>query len=100
MRRAYEERRNAFVQGLRKVKGLRTLVPQGAFYVFADVSELLNGGSIYDLISEWLEVGVAVAPGMAFGSEYASWVRFSTASSLEELVTAARSLQRRYITSS
>jgi len=96
MRRAYEERRDIFVQELRKVKGLRTLMPQGAFYVFADVSALLNGGSIYDLIRDWLEVGVAVAPGMAFGAEYAGWVRFSTASSMEELVTAARALQKRY----
>jgi|GEM_PF-5550724 len=33
---------------------------------------------------------------IAFGAEYATWVRFSTASSLEELVTAAKALQKKY----
>jgi len=96
MRRAYEERRDAFVAALRRVRGIHTPMPQGAFYVFADVSELLAGRPIYDLIAEWLEVGVAAAPGAAFGADYANWVRFSTASSLSDLVSAAEALQRRY----
>lgn len=96
MRRAYEERRDAFVAALGRVRGIRALKPQGAFYVFADVSDLLQGRPIYDLIAEWLEVGVAAAPGAAFGAEYASWVRFSTASALEDLVAAAQALERRY----
>ncbi len=96
MRRAYQERRDAFLAALRRVRGVRTPTPRGAFYVFADVSELLEGRPIYDLIAEWLEVGVAVAPGAAFGAEYGSWVRFSTASALEDLVAAAKALERRY----
>lgn len=96
MRSAYEERRNRFVEALRRVKGIRTPMPKGAFYVFADVSELRAGRPIYDLIADWLEVGVGVAPGKAFGAEHEDWVRFSTASSMEDLLGAAGALEKRY----
>jgi len=96
MRSAYEERRNKFVAALRRVKGIRTPMPKGAFYVFADVSAIKGDRPIYDLIADWLEVGVAVAPGGAFGAEHSSWVRFSTASSMDDLLGAASALEKRY----
>jgi len=43
------------------------------------------GRDIWDLIREWLELGVAVLPGTAFGSEYGDWVRISLATRREDV---------------
>ena len=46
---------------------MRALKPAGTFYVFADVSAALERRTTWDLVREWLELGVAVLPGTAFG---------------------------------
>lgn len=75
MRQAFDRRRTAIVGGLNAIPGFRTPTPQGAFYVYPDVTALLGrewGGStptttleLADLLLERLEV--AVVPGEAFG---------------------------------
>ena len=75
MRQAFDRRRKAIVSGLNGIPGFRTPTPQGAFYVYPDVTALLGrewGGStptttleLADLLLERLEV--AVVPGEAFG---------------------------------
>lgn len=75
MRQAFDRRRTAIVGGLNAIPGFRTPTPQGAFYVYPDVTALLGrewGGStptstlqLADLLLEKIEV--AVVPGEAFG---------------------------------
>lgn len=75
MREAFDRRRRAIVDGLNAIPGFRTPTPQGAFYVYPDVTALLGrewGGhtpsttlELADLLLEQLEV--AVVPGEAFG---------------------------------
>lgn len=75
MRQAFDRRRKAIVSGLNAIPGFRTPTPQGAFYVYPDVSALLGrewGGAtptstleLADLLLERLEV--ATVPGEAFG---------------------------------
>lgn len=75
MRQAFDRRRKAIVSGLNAIPGFRTPTPQGAFYVYPDVSALLGrewGGTtptstleLADLLLERLEV--ATVPGEAFG---------------------------------
>lgn len=75
MRQAFDRRRRAMVDGLNAIDGFRTPVPQGAFYVYPDVTALLGrpwGGAtptttleLADLLLERLEV--AAVPGEAFG---------------------------------
>ena len=75
MRRAFDRRRRAMVDGLHAIEGFRTPTPQGAFYVYPDVSALLGrewAGTtptttleLADLLLERLEV--ATVPGEAFG---------------------------------
>ncbi|MCA5924672.1 pyridoxal phosphate-dependent aminotransferase [Curtobacterium oceanosedimentum] len=75
MREAFDRRRRAIVDGLNAIPGFRTPTPQGAFYVYPDVTALLGrewAGStptttleLADLILEQTEV--AVVPGEAFG---------------------------------
>ena len=75
MRAAFDRRRKAIVEGLNAIPGFVTPTPQGAFYVYPDVTALLGrewAGStptttleLADLILEHAEV--AVVPGEAFG---------------------------------
>ncbi|WIB17081.1 pyridoxal phosphate-dependent aminotransferase [Curtobacterium sp. MCPF17_050] len=75
MRDAFDRRRKAIVAGLNAIPGFVTPEPEGAFYVYPDVTALLGrewAGStptttleLADLVLEHAEV--AVVPGEAFG---------------------------------
>jgi aspartate aminotransferase len=85
MRQAFDRRRKAIVAGLNAIPGFRTPAPQGAFYVYPDVTELLGRDwrgrtptttlELADLLLE--ECEVAVVPGEAFGPS--GYLRFSYA---------------------
>lgn len=85
MRRAFDRRRQAIVAGLNAIPGFRTPTPQGAFYVYPDVTALLGRAwagvtprstlELADLLLERCEV--AVVPGEAFGPS--GYLRFSYA---------------------
>lgn len=85
MREAFDRRRRAIVEGLNGIPGFRTPTPQGAFYVYPDVSELLGRDwagrrvdttlELADLLLE--EAEVAPVPGEAFGPS--GFLRFSYA---------------------
>ncbi|MFC5929359.1 pyridoxal phosphate-dependent aminotransferase [Cryobacterium melibiosiphilum] len=74
-REAFDRRRHLMVTELNKIDGITTPTPQGAFYVYPDVTGLLGrtwGGvtpttslELADLILDQAEV--AVVPGEAFG---------------------------------
>ena len=88
----YGRRRDAVVSGLARVPGVRCLSPEGAFYAFADVSELygpkgVSGSSEFceRLLSE---AGVAAVPGEAFGED--DCVRFSFAAPLPAIEEGLR----------
>src|SRR3954468_4966938 len=76
MRASFDRRRLAMHGGLSTIPGVACPVPQGAFYAFPSVADLLNRplrGStptstveLAKLVLE--EVGVAVVPGEAFGA--------------------------------
>lgn len=93
MRRAYQERRDLLLEGLRGQDAVRIPTPRGAFYAFPDVSAALAGRDVWDLVREWLELGVAVLPGTAFGPEYKDRVRMSLATRREDVAAAARLLR-------
>jgi aspartate aminotransferase len=95
MRRAYQERRDLLIAGLEGQHAIRVPRPGGAFYVFADVSAALERRAAWDLVREWLELGVAVLPGTAFGP-YPEHVRISLATRREDVAEAARRLREHY----
>ena len=83
MRREYRKRRDYLVPALNGL-GLKTVMPKGAFYVFADIRP--TGLSDEDFALKLLkEQGVAVVPGSAFGACGAGFVRLSYATSLEKI---------------
>jgi aspartate aminotransferase len=76
MAREFTARRDLIVARLRDIPGLRTTMPDGAFYVFPDVSAFLGRrasdgpiGSATELAMYLLRTaGVAVVPGEGFGA--------------------------------
>ncbi|MDR6905305.1 aspartate aminotransferase [Agromyces sp. 3263] len=100
MRRAFDRRRRAIVAELSKIDGITVPVPQGAFYVYPDVSGLLGrewGGvtpttslELADLMLE--QADVAAVPGEAFGPS--GYLRFSYALGDAPLLEGIQRLQR------
>ena len=91
MHAEFEKRRNVIVGELKKIKGLKFVVPDGAFYVFADVSAFYGKKSDGEIITDstsfaraLLRHGVAVVAGVAFGCD--DCVRLSYSLSTEEIV--------------
>lgn len=100
MRQSFERRRNIIVAELNKIDGVVCPNPEGAFYVYPDVTGLLNrtwGGvtptttlELADLILDQAEV--AVVPGEAFGPS--GYLRLSYALGDEPLLEGVRRLQQ------
>jgi aspartate aminotransferase len=93
----FARRRELMVAGINALPGFKCRKPEGAFYIFADVSELfgrtLRGQKITGSISLaeilLVEAHVAVVPGAAFGDD--RYVRFSYATSM---ATIEKGLER------
>ena len=82
MRVEFEKRKHIAVKSFNEIKGLSTIDPDGAFYLFVNIKKVSNDSIKF--CSELLEqTGVALVPGIAFGSE--GYVRFSFATDLASI---------------
>ncbi|MET0977174.1 MAG: pyridoxal phosphate-dependent aminotransferase [Leifsonia sp.] len=100
MRQAFDRRRRTIVAELNRIPGIVTPTPEGAFYVYPDVTGLLGREwagvtpttslELADLILEKAEV--AVVPGEAFGPS--GFLRLSYALGDEPLLEGVQRLQR------
>jgi aspartate aminotransferase len=96
---AFHKRRDLVVGLIKEIPGLKINVPEGAFYVFPDVSSFfgktLRGTLIKDAtdFSMYLlaEANVATVTGDAFGNP--DCIRFSYATSEEQLTEALRRIK-------
>jgi aspartate aminotransferase len=82
----YKKRRDYVISRLRAMPGVKTQVPQGAFYAYPNVSAAYRGGITNSLqFAEKLlvEQFVAIVPGEAFGTN--EHIRISYATSMKEL---------------
>jgi aspartate aminotransferase len=83
----FKRRRDVVVAGLNKIKGFSCRMPQGAFYVFPNITK--TGWKSKPLADALLEqAGVAALSGTAFGDFGEGYLRFSIANSLENLQLA------------
>ena len=84
-RHQFELRRDLLVEGLRKLGFDIPLMPEGAFYVYADASHLTD--NTYDYCWRLLEEAhVAATPGLDFGSYRANqFIRFSYTTGLDRI---------------
>jgi len=100
MRQAFDRRRKLIVEGLGSIPGVLCPLPKGAFYVYADVSGLLDREwrgvtptsslQLADLILEHAEV--AAVPGEAFGPS--GYLRLSYALGDDDIREGVSRLQR------
>ncbi len=96
----FQKRRDVIVAGLNGIRGIRCQNPQGAFYVFPNVSALYGkrfGGKVLDgsasFASFLLEaVDVAVVPGVEFGHD--ANIRLSYATSMKNIEEGIRRIQK------
>ena len=91
----YRHRRDLIVAGLNEIPGIRCRIPQGAFYVFPNVSALRK-------TSTWLadylldEAGVAVLPGTSFGIRGEGYLRICFANSIENIQIALDRMRKAF----
>ncbi len=92
---AYRDRRAWLIPAINGIDGMCCAHPDGAFYIFPDVSAFFGRGSVRDsqTLSNYLldEARVAVIPGSAFGSD--NHVRISYATSMERLQEGVRRIE-------
>ena len=94
MKEAFGRRRELIIEGLERIEGLKVNRPQGAFYIFPDVSAFFGTSSgdytIHnaDDLAEYLLMNahIATVTGDAFGAP--NCLRISYAASEEQLRTA------------
>jgi aspartate aminotransferase len=96
-RKVFEERRDLVVSMLNQAKGLKTPVPEGAFYVYPSCAELIGkttpSGKVIktdeDFVSELLDAeGVAAVHGSAFGLGPNFRISYATSNALLEQACA------------
>lgn len=99
MRDAFLKRRDLVLEQIRQIPGLKCNTPQGAFYVYPEVSAYLGKSfqgkkieNASDLSLYLLEHShLAVVPGAAFGED--RYIRISYATSEEKLLEAMKRLK-------
>jgi aspartate aminotransferase len=82
MRKEFVKRRDEAVKLFNEVDGLSVLKPDGAFYLFVNIQKVSNDSLAFakELLTS---KGVAVVPGVGFGSE--GYFRFSFATGIENI---------------
>ena len=89
MRQVFAERRELICKLAAEIPGWKFEKPQGAFYLFPDVSALGGGDRVAEFLLE--EAHVAVVSGSAFGCP--ECIRLSYAISTEEIVESMRRIK-------
>lgn len=88
----YRRRRDYFVARLNSI-GVKTVMPDGAFYVFCDVSQYCSDAMAFAKGLLQAEK-VAVVPGTAFSPNCTGFVRMAYASDISVLKEAADRIER------
>jgi aspartate aminotransferase len=86
MKAEYEKRRDYIFKRLGSIKNIRCTLPEGAFYIFPDISGFFNKTikNSFDFADQLLENDlVAVVPGAAFGDD--RFIRISYAVSMDNI---------------
>jgi aspartate/methionine/tyrosine aminotransferase len=99
MMKTFDERRRIIVKGLNEIPGITCVMPRGAFYAFPNITG--TGFKSKDLETKLLnEAGVAILSGAAFGAFGEGFLRFSYASSTENIREALKRVKSCLATSS
>jgi aspartate aminotransferase len=91
----YERRKNWLIPALNEINGFKCAMPEGAFYAYVDVREMLGGSfkTSADVADELLQKAhVVVTDGAGFGGH--GFLRFSYATSMENLQRAIDNIKQ------
>lgn len=91
MRKAFASRAAEAAELMNAIDGLSVSKPQGAFYLFVNIKDISNDSITFckELLQE---VGVAVVPGIGFGSE--GYFRFSFATDITTIREGIRRIEK------
>jgi len=91
MREAFEVRAEQAVKLFNAIEGLSVTRPHGAFYLFVNIKDVSNDSMQFckDLLQDY---GVAVVPGIGFGSE--GYFRFSFATDMVTIKEGIRRIEK------
>jgi aspartate/methionine/tyrosine aminotransferase len=93
MKQIYNDRRQYMIRRLKDMGFGITVEPTGAFYVFANAKHISNDS--YKLAFDILEKAhVGVAPGIDFGKNGEGYLRFSYATSIENIAEGMDRLEK------
>ncbi len=90
----YNKRRDWFIPALQDIEGFKVAMPEGAFYAFVDVRDLLGDrfSTSADFAEQLLnESHVVTTDGEGFGAD--GFLRLSYANSMENLQTAVEKIK-------
>jgi aspartate/methionine/tyrosine aminotransferase len=91
----FKEKRDRIVKGLNSIPGFTCLAPKGAFYAFPNITETrMTSQECADHLL--YKAGVAVLPGTAFGPYGEGYLRFSYATTLENIDDAAKKIKESF----
>ncbi len=62
--------------------------PEGAYYLFFDISSYLKGRDYWQVIEECLDAGASIAPGKDFGHAFTNYIRVCFAGEAPERIEA------------
>ena len=93
MMEKFTKRRKLIYEGLNDIKGIECVMPGGGFYVFPKV--IGTGMNGKDFAKKCLhDAGVAIVPGTAFGKKAIDYVRFSFATSQDNISQALEKIKK------
>jgi aspartate aminotransferase len=91
----FKEKRDRIVKGLNSIPNFTCLAPKGAFYTFPNIKK--TGMSSQECADHLLyKAGVAVLPGTAFGPYGEGYLRFSYATTLENIDAAIERIKKSF----
>jgi len=100
MRSEFKKRRDCMLKKLNQIPEMSCTKPQGAFYLFPNISKLLGRSFDGEKIKNSLDLAdfllrearVAVVPGSAFGAE--NYIRLSYATSMDNILKGLDRLEK------
>ena len=91
----FKEKRDRIIKGLNSIPGFTCLAPKGAFYAFPNITETrMTSKECADHLL--YKAGVAVLPGTAFGPYGEGYLRFSYATTLENIDDAVKKIKESF----
>jgi alanine-synthesizing transaminase len=94
VRKIYQERRDALVDGLRRV-GWKIEKPKGTMFVWAEIPEKFKEMGSLEFSKLVLQVGkVAVSPGIGFGDTGDTHVRFALVENAHRIKQAVKGIKK------